>query len=211
MLGTILALLFAAMPSLKAQTNQSVETNPSNAVAVANSSAADTNQLQTNQAVRANNSGIHVGGREPVDINWGKNSSGVFGPLGFGKTLVAVLTAFVLPVAVVVVLPVAIVGLVFYTIHRRNKLAHETLRLMIEKGTPITPEIIANLNIREKKKDGNPQIRYLLPGLILAGVGIGVLAVAGKPGLIVLLIGLAFLIVWLVERKSKTNAPPPEA
>ena len=175
MLGTVLVLLFAAMPTtLRAQTNLPAETNLSNVPS----------------------GGAKAMQSEPTPMQW------YAGP-GFGNTLISIMPF---------VFPVAIIAVVFYTAHRRNKLAHETLRLMIEKGVPVTPELIASLNIRNKKQDGNPQIRYLLPGLILAGVGTGMIAtMVGKPGLIVLLIGVAFLIVWLVERKRKSDAQPPES
>jgi hypothetical protein len=46
--------------------------------------------------------------------------------------------------------------------------------------------------------------------LILAGIGIGVIAVAGKPGLIVMFIGVAFLIVWFLESKRQNDQQPPK-
>jgi hypothetical protein len=186
--GAILFLLFAAMPtSLKAQTNLPAETNLNSAVATAGSPASDTNLPQKNQPVRIDPSGVHIGG--PTG-------------LGLGNTLVAIMPFF---------FPVAIIAVVFYFKHRRNQLAHETLRAMIEKSVPVTPELIASLNVRAKKHDeaGNPQTRYLLPGLILVGIGIGLMTLATKPGLIVLFIGAAFLIVWLVERKTKTTRNHP--
>jgi hypothetical protein len=39
-------------------------------------------------------------------------------------------------------LPIGIVAIVLTFRHRRQKLAHETMRLMIEKGLPVPPELI---------------------------------------------------------------------
>ena len=127
------------------------------------------------------------------------------------------LTAFVLPVFIVVILPLAIIGMVFYVGHRRNKMAHETLRAMIEKGVPITPEMVAQLGSRHivgaPRQSG--QSRRLLPGLVLIGVGAALLITGhghlGAGGLILLFVGVAFLIVWLVERKNKNDAQPPQS
>ena len=102
-----------------------------------------------------------------------------------------------------------------YAAHRRNKLLHENLRAMIDKGMPVTPELVESL---KGKLSGasRPFNRYnrsrLLPGLILTGVGVASL-INGQSfrgsGLIVLFIGIAFLIVWLVERMDRNNSQPP--
>jgi hypothetical protein len=201
MLATILFLMFAVIPpSLKAQTNaEMVATN----AAVTNAIAALTT---TNPPVAASN---HVK-NNPAAQN--ENSSGHHEDLGFGTTLVGIMP-FVVGI-MPFIFPVAIIAVIFFFKHRRNKLAHETLRIMIEKGAPVTPEVIAALRGKDgQDKNGSPtggKTGLLLAGLILAGVGIGVIAVAGKPGLIVLFIGVAFLVVWLVERKNNNDAQPPK-
>ncbi len=111
-------------------------------------------------------------------------------------------------------LPVAMVAIVFYFHHRRNKLAHETLRMMIEKGMPITPELVAELRSKRLFGTGqNPTRRSgLFPGLVLTGIGTALL-ISGhgdtKAGYIVLFIGVAFLVTWLVERQNQNNTQPP--
>jgi hypothetical protein len=103
--------------------------------------------------------------------------------------------------------PVAIVGLVLYFGHRRNRLVHETVRAMIEKGQPVTPELVAGLGAKDGKAV-RPR-SDLRKGLIVTGVGIGLVILVGKPGWIVLFIGVAFLVVWLVEPKNQNGAQPP--
>jgi ABC-type Fe3+-siderophore transport system permease subunit len=128
--------------------------------------------------------------------------------------IVAILSSFGLPVLVV--------GMALFFKFRRDQLAHQTVRAMVEKGVPITPELLAQLKNKDpddSKDQKGP--RYLLPGLICAGIGAALLisnldsSRAGVPGLppaagwIVLFIGVAFLIVWLVERNNKNDALPP--
>jgi hypothetical protein len=105
------------------------------------------------------------------------------------------------------VLPVVILAVILTFKHRRIRIMHETLRAMIDKGQPVTPELIAAL----KPPGGGrgQQMCYLLPGLITSAVGIGLMVNGGRAGLIPLLIGVAFLIAWQVEKRStKTNQPP---
>ena len=113
------------------------------------------------------------------------------------------------------IMVVAIIALAGYFGHRRNKMTHETLRAMIDKGVPITPELVAEL--RSKHAPGVMQGRMrgggLFPGLVLAGIGTAVLITDsghGAGGWIVLFIGVAFLVVWLVERQNRNNAEPPK-
>jgi len=112
-------------------------------------------------------------------------------------------------------LPVAIVAIMMYFKHRRNKLAHETLRAMIEKGMPITPELVAELRNRWGHGATQNLTRggSLFPGLVLAGIGTALLVSGSRHsigGWIVLFIGVAFLVVWLVERQNQGNAQPPK-
>ena len=114
-------------------------------------------------------------------------------------------------------IPVLIVGLGLYFRHRRQKLLHETIRLMIEKGQPIPPELLNGPAIPPEMMN-NPwnvfpaRVRNdLRRGLIWVGVGLALLLGhvsgpgLGNVGLIPLFIGLAYLITWAVERKSKGN------
>lgn len=110
----------------------------------------------------------------------------------------------------VLILPAAVLAVVFYFARRPYKLMHKTVRAMIEKGMPVTPELIASLNVKAGNGVESRQTRHLLPGLVLVGAGFGLMILAGKAGWIVLFVGLAFLIVWLVERKQQGVEPPPK-
>jgi hypothetical protein len=117
-------------------------------------------------------------------------------------------------------MPVLVVGMAFFFKYRKDRLAHETLRAMIEKGMPITPELIAQLGRKQSDTSTQPnQSRHLLPGLVMVAVGVALLisnhAGGGIPGLpgaggwIILFVGVALLIVWFVEKNNKNDAQPP--
>lgn len=104
--------------------------------------------------------------------------------------------------------PIAIVATVMYFRHRRNRMLHETLRAMIDKGVAIPPELL------------HPQERRRLPksdfrrGLVWIAIGTGltIYFVIGDShfwpiGLIPLLMGVAFLITWKVEGSKNGSNP----
>jgi hypothetical protein len=163
--------------------------------------------------VRIDETGVHIGGANPVDINAPRYDRG--GRHGSDwaemlKGIVAICSVFGMPVAIILVIG--------YFGHRRNKLAHETMRAMIEKGVPMTPELVAEIRSRRSGSSVGGQnsvggrTRGLLPGLVLAGIGTALLISDhghSKGGWIVLFIGMAFLIVWFVEQKNQNNSQPP--
>src|SRR5690349_13868279 len=89
---------------------------------------AETNKpsaAEEHDSVRIDHTGVHVGGADPVDINipnWGPRV-GPFIPI------ISILAVFGMPVA--------IVGIVLFVRYRRNRMLHETIRAMVEKGVPI--------------------------------------------------------------------------
>jgi hypothetical protein len=169
----------------------------------ANGSSAD------HPPVRIDETGVHVGGANPVDINTPRGG----GDWERGPSWKAVLKS-IIAIFAVFGMPVAIIAIVFYFKHRRHKMAHDTLRAMIEKGVPMTPELVAQVRDQDYggPRTGRTRSR-LLPGLVLLGTGIALL-IGGthgdsRAGWIVLFIGVAFLIVWLVEGKNPNNGQPP--
>ncbi|MEY4386045.1 MAG: hypothetical protein RLY20_1328 [Verrucomicrobiota bacterium] len=105
-------------------------------------------------------------------------------------------------------MPVAIVAVVVYFRHRRNRMLHETLRTMIEKGVAIPPEL---LQPHEPRKQPKSDFRR---GLVWIAIGTGLTVFflvsdnhAWPIGLIPLLIGVAFLITWKVEGSKNGSNP----
>jgi hypothetical protein len=133
--------------------------------------------------------GIHIGGPNPVDINRGKKGTDL-------EDIVTILGVFGMIVAVIAIF--------FNFLHRRNKMQHETMRAMIEKGMPIPPELLTKPNQDSPSQDRPYRARNdLRGGLILVGVGAGLLMVAGKVGWILVFIGTARLVVWLIEDRNQ--------
>ena len=89
----------------------------------------------------------------------------------------------------------------------KARMRHETIRQMIEKGVPLSPELLQGLKGRSRlgARSSYDQHGYLFWGVILLAVGIGLLLVSGKVGWIVLLVGIAELILWNVDRNSQNN------
>ena len=112
---------------------------------------------------------------------------------------------------------VAVIIIVFYFKHRRHQMMNETLRAMIDKGAPITPELLDSLKGNKNGAGGAGNVvgsfvrqrNDLRTGMILMGVGLGIIFMAGKPGWIVFFIGLAYLIVSRLERNKPGNPPTP--
>jgi len=105
----------------------------------------------------------------------------------------------------------------FFFEYLKNKRRHETIRLMIQKGTPITPELLAALGKKSSLRLGanvNTSIDpcgYLRWGITLTLVGFALLvAIHGGGGFvlagwILLAVGVADLILWFIDRSASKN------
>src|SRR5687768_7798376 len=113
--------------------------------------------------------------------------------------------------------PVAIVGLVAYFRARKQNQLHDTLRVMIEKGVPIPPELlrppITAGEVSEADKDDDDPRTALRQGLFLIALGLGIciwLFIKSSDswglGFIPLLIGLSFLAEWRIEKAKPSNS-----
>jgi hypothetical protein len=120
--------------------------------------------------------------------NFGGGGAATLVPLGFFLTILLCLTA----------------ALVFR--HRKHGQLQETLRLMIEKGAEIPPELIA---------PPDPPLRDLRRGVILLGVGLAVAIFLGLEngfaegewalGLIPGFIGAGYLLIWRISRRAESD------
>ena len=99
------------------------------------------------------------------------------------------------------------VGLQIYFRFRKNKMLHETLRAMVDKGMPIPPELL-NQSVSDQTKRPRNDLRT---GLILISLGVGVAIFNNnRAGFIVLFVGAAYLVTSLLEKKSKNDQQPPK-
>jgi hypothetical protein len=120
------------------------------------------------------------------------------------------------PEAVAVIVPVSfflmtigIIALALYFGNRKQRILHETLRAMVEKGREIPPEIFAAA-AKPKRSD-------LRRGILLIATGLGIMIcvllapaipqVGNGPlyglGVIPAVIGLGHLLAWKLEKKSE--------
>ena len=132
--------------------------------------------------------------------------------MDFGTTLKH-LAPFAIPILALLIPIVAIImtGLVRI---KRNRLLHETVRLMTEKGAPIPPELIdavAN-DSKQQAKTWSPTSQ-LRSGVINIAIGLGLIflfrEMDGGPtwlwavGMIPFMIGVGFLLIWWIESRKK--------
>jgi hypothetical protein len=125
------------------------------------------------------------------------------------------LPAMVIPIVGIVFLtifgaPVLIVGLILYFSFSRQRALHRTVRMMVEKGQPV-PEALLNPPPAQRQRS---DVRR---GVVLTMIGIGVTVFLGAAseweggawtlGLIPLLIGVGYLLVWKLD--TKRDNPPP--
>ena len=106
--------------------------------------------------------------------------------------------------AALVGLPLGIVAMVLTFRHRRQKLAHETMRLMIEKGLSVPPELInPPPPIKPPKND-------LRRGAVWLAIGLALLVGMKQHmedwwsfALIPTFMGVAYLVCWFVARNGE--------
>jgi hypothetical protein len=109
--------------------------------------------------------------------------------------------------------PVLIVAVILYFGFSKSRMQHRTIRMLAEKGQPIPPALLA---------PPAPAVRQrsdMRRGVVLTMVGIGAIIFFGAVndweggawslGLIPLLIGVGYLIVWKLEGKKDVSSPPP--
>lgn len=116
-------------------------------------------------------------------------------------------------------LVIAVVALRLYFRHEKNKVLHQTIRSMVDKGLPIPPELFTTGG---QRPGSSPSVQDpfavvwprrpqsdLRRGLLLVGIGIGLLMVVGKVGWIVFCMGAAFLVAAIFTRNDQNNNTVP--
>jgi hypothetical protein len=89
---------------------------------------------------------------------------------------------------------------------------HETVRTMVDKGVPIPPEMFKSDENASPFAGGTKRPRNdLRTGLILTCLGVGIVLFIGKPGWIILFLGVAFLLIASFDKKNKNDNQPPQA
>ena len=196
-LTVILLVGAGTCASLRAQTNEAEEPDTNNATSVPAAPAAP--QAPARRAEASENS-----------VNYAPRVESV--PRA---SVIRELEHILVPLVSVVVVFGAIVGVFgtfFLYLQRRNQTLHETVRLMVEKGVAIPPELLAPPERKAPQRVRNDHRK----GWTLTGVGVGLICMAmfsdhgpgklGVVGFIPLFLGIAFLMVARFERKNKDLA-----
>ena len=98
-----------------------------------------------------------------------------------------------------------------YVSNQRDQRRHETIRLMIEKGTPVTPELLDGLRKRSrlgaKAYDSQGYLCWGVTEVLLAIVFLVIFPRGGWhiAGWIVLAVGVANLILWFIDRANSND------
>jgi hypothetical protein len=198
------AILFSAIAisSLRAQTNAADGT-------AATATSTNSNTVVAARDVSTVRETISPAGSEERNQRRNNSASGNFWNIWSNVAIIVPLAGMFIGFAI----PVTIIIIIAYASHRRHKMANETLRAMIEKGLPITPELVASL--KSKSSDdagedadagsgagasaGNQSRKDLRNGLILTGIGAGVVMLCGSPGWIIVFLGVAFLLIGMLN------------
>jgi hypothetical protein len=173
-------------------------------VATATVSPASTPESEIERSIRKKqkkNFNFTVGDRE-TDADHGKSSEDI--------------PAMVIPLVGIVFLtifgaPVLIVAVIMYFGFSKNRMMHRTIRLMVEKGQPVPPALLAPPAPAQRQRSD------MRRGVVLVMIGLGLMIFlaaandweggAWSIGIIPFLIGAGYLLVWKLEGK-KDNAPP---
>ncbi len=97
-------------------------------------------------------------------------------------------------------LPVALVAIILYYKHRRQRMIHETIARLADKGLPVPPELV------DPPRRGHPGLRG---GMVLVALGIALAIFMDEMrgswsiGLIPGLMGIALILAWWIETRGK--------
>lgn len=97
-------------------------------------------------------------------------------------------------------LPLLLVALILFYKHRKLRMTHETIARLAEKGLPVPPELL------EPPRRSQAGLRG---GLVLLALGVGLAIFLDEVhapwsiGLIPGLMGVALLVAWKIESRSK--------
>jgi hypothetical protein len=110
--------------------------------------------------------------------------------------------------------PVLIVAVIMYFGFSKNRMMHRTIRMMVEKGQPVPPALLA---------PPPPALRQrsdMRRGVVLVMVGLGLMLFLGAVndweggawavGIIPFLIGVGYLLVWKLEGRKDIPPLPPQ-
>jgi hypothetical protein len=115
----------------------------------------------------------------------------------------------ILIVSVVFLSSTAIVGIVFWFLHRAKELRHQTIQLALEKGQPLPPELLQGGATPSRDTDLQKGIKLVFVGL---GLSLFFLFMFQNErlwpiGLIVGFVGIGHLVSYWVTGRKQADAP----
>ncbi len=173
---------------------------PSPTVAASISSADDDLDRAIKKKVR-HHLGVTVGGHKDIDIGNGEDLGALMAIPIVGIIFTTLFGA-----------PVLVVAAIMFFSYLKSRSLHRTVRMMVEKGQPVPEALFA---------PGTPRVRArsdMRRGIVLTMIGLGLIiflaAVNGgfaggewAIGVIPLMIGAGYLLVWQLE--GRKNGVPP--
>jgi hypothetical protein len=111
---------------------------------------------------------------------------------------------------IIAVICVAAMVIAFSILNGRNKLeVQRTLRIALERGTPLTADLVAQMNTNS----ASPRGTDLRRGVIIMAIGLAALAAGlitnsltqfATVGVFPLFMGMGFLVVWKLDKGQRT-------
>ena len=91
---------------------------------------------------------------------------------------------------------------------RRGKRTHETIRLMIEKGQPVPPELFLDPKFARPRNDLRRGVAWIAAGTGIMGAFLASNNHFWSLGLIPLLMGIGYIVVWKIQGGEKKKVNP---
>ncbi len=98
------------------------------------------------------------------------------------------------------------VGAALFVRHRARELRHQTIRLALEKGQPIPPQLLApDEGVRRAKNDLSIGVKLLFAGIGISGF-LGLMHVrAWASGLVVVALGIGYIVAHALTRRERAG------
>ncbi|PRC92362.1 DUF6249 domain-containing protein [Solimicrobium silvestre] len=140
----------------------------------------------------------------------------------YSNDSISIISSQIVPIVAIIMsigTPVAIVMAILHYKAKRNQMLHETIQQLAQKGLPIPRELlngVANNSDSNKSDFDNPGKKSALSkGIILIAIGIGMSIMfyvlpdrinnAWGVGMIPLLMGIGYLLIWKLENRDQNN------
>ena len=102
-------------------------------------------------------------------------------------------------------------GIIFIPIiigARQARFTHETIRLMVEKGQPVPPELFRDPKLTRPRNDLRRGVTLIAFGIGFSAFLVSLHSTWWAIGFIFILMGVGYLIVWKMEPRPNDNGKP---